>query len=98
MSIPSHVQELKNVLDMIKGHLDPQEFNALSKLVEGQRQLVVVVKEPEGLQDIWEPLLDLYANQVQNLLHFEHVKHCLLLFLSCHAFQKLVLWLLQFPV
>jgi hypothetical protein len=48
MAILMHVQERKDVLDVIERDFDPQELDALRELIESERQLVVVVKKSKG--------------------------------------------------
>jgi len=94
MAILMHVQERKDVLDVIERDFDPQELDALREFIKSERQLVVVVKKSKGRENIREPFLDLDADQIQNLLHFKHVKQSFLLLLSCHVSKKLVFWVL----
>lgn len=98
MAILVHVQERKDVLNVIERDFDPQELDALRELIESERQLVVVVKKSKGRENIWESFLDLDADQIQNLLHLKHVKHSFLLLLSCHVSKKLIFWVLQLSV
>lgn len=56
------VQVVKYFLDYVEADFDPEEFDALSELVETKAQRVVGIEVPESRKYILEPLVELSCN------------------------------------